>query len=138
MTWLLSFLTPKNAILSSFIALAGLLAVQSYRLYDWQIDYAKLETEKAELKGSLMGTISANQSNLIMIDRYERENKELLNHNAQSKDQATIAEKQHEQNLTEIEKRYEKARKVQIAGSCANMVIDDSVIELLKQTRSSR
>jgi ABC-type transport system involved in cytochrome bd biosynthesis fused ATPase/permease subunit len=137
MNWL-SFLTPKYAIIASFVALLGLLAVQSYRLSLSATDYAKLETEKAELKGSLMATISANESNLILINRYQKANKALIEHNAQSKDQADKAKSELTNELNEIKERYDKARKVQVGSICGNFIISDDVIELLEKAQCNR
>ena len=140
MIWLKSLLTPKSAIFAAGIVLAGLLAVQSYRLSLWQTDYAQLETKFAELerdhettKGSLAGALSANDSNLILIDSYKKANKSLLEHNAQNTKQSKAAAAKHQANLEEIKNRYEQAKQVPIAGRCANFTISDDVDKLLKQ-----
>lgn len=137
MIWLKSFLTPKWLNIATLGILVTLLAVQSYRLYQCQIDYAELETQHEITKGSLMGTISANESNMILIDRYQKANKSLIEHNAQNTEQSKAAAEKHQANLKEIQDRYEKAKQVPIANSCATMLISDDVIELLKQAKSS-
>jgi len=132
MNWL-SFLTPKWLIIATLGALGTLLAVQSYRLYQCKIDYAELETAQAELKGSLIGTISANESNMILIDRYQKANKALIEHNAQNTEQSKAIAEQHQERLNEIKNRYEKARTTQIAGTCVNFIINDELDRMLKE-----
>lgn len=132
MKWL-SFLTPKWLIIATLGTLGTLLAVQSYRLYHCQIDYAQLETAQAELNSALMAAISANSTNLALIDRYQQANKELIEHNAQKTQQSKAAAEKHQANLEEIKNRYEQAKQVPIAGHCANFIISDDVDKLLKQ-----
>ncbi|KAA3639461.1 MAG: hypothetical protein DWP95_10470 [Proteobacteria bacterium] len=137
MSWIKSLLTPKSAIFAAGIALAGLLAVQSYRLSLLRTDYAQLETSLEKTKGSLAGALSANDSNLITIEAYKKANKALLEHNAQNTKQSKAAAAKHQANLEEIKKRYEQAKQVPIAGRCANFTISDDVDKLLKQQARS-
>ena len=134
------FLTLKWLNIATLGILVTLLAVQSYRLYHCQIDYAQLETKFSDLerdheitKGSLAGALSANDSNLILIDSYKKANKALLEHNAQNTEQSKAAAEKHQANLKEIKDRYENAKQVPIAGRCANFTISDDVDKLLKQ-----
>jgi len=122
-----------------FYIIAGVLAVIG--LVVWRIDYLTTKVEKLEVKLSdkkaeVFVALSANKVNLLTVGELEEKIKACTSGKEANAQQAIQEEFQHNNRIITLQAKYDAIKNTKIVSSCANMLIDDSVIRLLTKTSS--
>lgn len=132
------YLIIGGILLTIFVGFGLTIKYLNHKNDKLQTKVEELESDKNELKGSLMSALSANEDNVISLNKCEEANEKLLKHNAQNIAKAREAKEQYDQRLIDIRKKYEQAKNTPILDDPGNAIISDDVDRVLKQTRGGR
>ena len=133
---LANLLNLRNVAILAGLCLTA-FAVQSLRIKVKNHKIDNLKAEIVRLDSAIEMAIDTNVTNQNTIHLLKQANQQCALTRQMNEQHARNELNRHKGAIADISKRYENLRKAKISSKCANVLVDDSVIRMLKQSESN-